>query len=392
MANPYHDFTAEKIAPHGWEGLNQSVSGLGDAIAAHFQQQKQNEDAIKTLMIKAQLERDNNIAQDRAKGQNELNIEDQRIARAKKMYPGMFPEAQQNNVPMAAPSSMPSPQITPSASPAMSMIDGSVGDVRGNPVNLNPVQGATNPQPKTIAPLSGGIKNPVSAPSGWNVNPNFMTSGRGEMFSKNPDNSLQLQEKQSQFNQREWDKLVKEVNPLTTSGRNPLGMAMKANYNANRALSTLSNPMVTNQEAGNVMADIASIYQNGSPTQFGMSEQGYKTLKSKLASYTQYLSGKPQDALTPDIKNRLLDTLTAMKKTNFDVIKQNIDYTENAKSKLIKSFPDEWQGMKETMLSDGYSGLDSSKQGGSGMVDKIQQARDAGYSEEEIQKYLAGKK
>src|SRR5260221_705 len=101
-------------------------------------------------------------------------------------------------------------------------------------------------------------------------------------------------------------------------------MAMKANYNANRALSTLSNPMVTNQEAGNVMSDIASIYQNGSPTQFGMSEQGYHTLTSKIAGFKQWLTGRPTDALSPEIKDRLLGVLKDMKKTNFDVLKQNL--------------------------------------------------------------------
>lgn len=222
-----------------------------------------------------------------------------------------------------------------------------------------------------------------------------LSDGEGDFVKEylGMGNSVKFQEKQDQFNQKEWDKLTKEVNPLTTSGRNPLGMAMKANYNANRAISTLQNPMVTKQEAGNVMADIASIYQNGSPTQFGMHEQGYNSIQQSLASAKQYITGKPQDALPPDIKNRLLDVLYSMKKTNFDVVKQNLDYTEKAKSKLIKSFPQEWQDMRGTLLSDAYSGLDQKGSvGDQGMVQKMQQARDAGYSEEEIQQFLQGKK
>lgn len=376
MANPYHDFSTT-INKHGFESLNESMGGLGDAIAEHFKRQRDQEQAVKSYIQQKEL--DNKYALELESGKNKLTA-DQNTAdleNAKRMFPQMF---------------------------------GGQDPMVGNPINaqadFNPLKRAQSAvssavggqSSPTAAPpvMNGAISNPVSSAAPDNpmkdyaFNPNRLLDKKAAMFVKNPDQSLKLEEKQQQFNQREWDKLVKEVNPLTTSGRNPLGMAMKANYNANRALSTLSNPMVTNQEAGNVMADIASIYQNGSPTQFGMSEQAYHTLYGKIASFKQFFTGKPQDALTPDVKNRLLNVLYDMKRTNFDVLKQNLAYTEKAKAKLIKSFPDEWKDMKETLMSDGYSGL-GKQSGGGDMNAKMQQARDAGYSEEEIQKYLQGK-
>lgn len=157
----------------------------------------------------------------------------------------------------------------------------------------------------------------------------------------------------------EWSKLDKTVNPNVTTNRTPLGMAGRANMAADRAITTLNNPMVTNQEAGNVMADIASIYQGGSPTEFGMSEQGYKTVQGQAAGLMQYLTGKPTDALTPDIKARLQTVLSGMKDTNSKVIKQNLDYVEQAHSKLINSDPDKWKSIRG-ILEGGYGNASNS--------------------------------
>lgn len=164
-----------------------------------------------------------------------------------------------------------------------------------------------------------------------------------------PPNQLNIGTKQEQFDQKEWDKIVKDTNPLTASGRTTLGMASKANFQADRALVTLSKPVVTNQEAGNVMADIASIYQTGSPTQYGMSHQEYATLYGKVQGALQTITGKPQDALPDAIKNRLVGVLHDMKQTNGTVLKQQLDFTEKAKKRVIDKFPQEWQDIRATL-------------------------------------------
>lgn len=201
---------------------------------------------------------------------------------------------------------------------------------------------------KTQAELDALIGKPTSTP---------YYSPKGEKKFDLPKDAkilpdkLDISTKQDQFDQKEWDKIVKETNPLTASSRSTLGMASKANFQADRALVTLSKPVVTNQEAGNVMADIAAIYQTGSPTQYGMSHQEYSTLYGKIQGALQTVTGKPQDALPNAIKSRLIGVLHDMKGTNSLVLKQQLDFTERSKKKIIDKFPDEWKGIRQTLES-----------------------------------------
>lgn len=169
-------------------------------------------------------------------------------------------------------------------------------------------------------------------------------------------NEIKLSEKQDQFDTKRWDKIVNDTDPTKASTRTVLGAATKANYQANRALATLQNPMVTKQEAGNIMADIAGIYQGGAPTNFGMSEQQYHSVQSSLAEARQYLTGNPQEALPPQIKSRLMETLFTMKKTNDDVLRHHLDYIEKAQPHLVGKHSDEWYNIKNMVLSHEYSG------------------------------------
>jgi hypothetical protein len=178
-------------------------------------------------------------------------------------------------------------------------------------------------------------------------------------------------EKQDQFYQKEWDKIDKEANPLTASGRTGLGMAARADYNANRALVTLSKPMVTNQEAANVMADIAQIYQGGSATQYGMSHQGYDSLYQKIAGTMQYLTGKPQDALPPQIQQRLIGVLNDMKATNKAVVKQQLDHIEATQPKVIGKFQNEWKGLRANLEGGIAGGPPENGTAGGGNADPL---------------------
>lgn len=184
-----------------------------------------------------------------------------------------------------------------------------------------------------------------------------------------PKSELEVGLKEQQFYQKEWDKLLKESDPLSASNRNPLGLATRATFQANRALKTLSNPVVANQEAGNAMADIAAIYQGGSPTQFGMSHQQYETLYGKAQGLIQSISGKPQDALPDPIKNRLIGVLQDMKRTNSALLKQRLDMTEHSKKSVISHFPDEWKEYRQILEGDQghYDGLAPAASSGSGV-------------------------
>lgn len=174
-----------------------------------------------------------------------------------------------------------------------------------------------------------------------------------EMKNERMDMEKQrIKDQEEKNNTQEWDKLDKVVNPNIATNRSPLGMAGRANMSADRAITTLKQSDVTNQEAGNVMADIASIYQAGSPTEFGMSEQGYRSIQAQISGLQQYVTGKPTDALPPDIKERLKGVLQGMKNTNSKVIKQNLDYIERAHGNLINKDPDKWKDMRSILEGD----------------------------------------
>ena len=169
--------------------------------------------------------------------------------------------------------------------------------------------------------------------------------------------NVALSEKDSQFYQREWDKIVKDTDITLASNRTPIGLVGKSTYNISRAMATLSKPTVTNVEAGNVMADVAAIYQGGSPTEFGMNEQKYNTMYGKIKGVLQTITGKPQDAMPDAIKARLLEVLNDMKTTNSALIKQHLNYVEKSKAKIIKNgnFGDEWKQIRDNLESGAYS-------------------------------------
>lgn len=162
---------------------------------------------------------------------------------------------------------------------------------------------------------------------------------------------LTLGDRQDQFWQKQWTDLINKNDPATATSRSTLGLVGRANLQADRAIATLSKPTVTKQEAGNVMADIAGIYQGGAPTQFGMQEQGYKTLYGSLQNALQSITGSPTDVLPNDIKSRLMSVLGDMKKTNSSIINDRLNRLEKTQPNIIKHFPDEWKDFKNSFNS-----------------------------------------
>ena len=204
----------------------------------------------------------------------------------------------------------------------------------------------TNELPPSVYPMLG-----VNANENVHLRKDFI-GPTISAYQKEKSGDITLGEKQTQFNQREWDKLMKDNDPNSASSRSVIGIMGRTNLNANRAIATLQKPKVTNQEAGNVMADIASIYQGGAPTQFGMQHQQYQTLYGKLQGVVQMISGDPQDALPQAIKGRLMEVLSDMKNVNTGIITKQLDKVEKTQSNVIKSFPEQWKEFRGSLESD----------------------------------------
>lgn len=157
-----------------------------------------------------------------------------------------------------------------------------------------------------------------------------------------------LSEKKDQFNQRQWTIFINKNTPSLASSRSTLGMAANGNLRADRALSTVqNNSVMTYQDLGNVVGDLAGIYQGGAPTDMGMKHQQYETIQAKIANIKQYMTGKPQDAVPPAIKQKIMEVIQSLKSVNNEAIKNHLNSQEKAQKNLIANFPDQWSEFRQ---------------------------------------------
>ena len=327
------------------EEFNNSLSALGGAGGDYARHKMLREEAYQDAVRLAQ-----------AKQNLELTMQQHRMQQF-----GQFLNPQEQ---------APQPQANSQA--VMSLAQGGVGDINANPVPAMQFGSMPTQQETSFQKMNRGIEQKFG--SNYEVNPNFLMTGKGTGIQRKikSENSFLLGMKQDQFNQREFDKIIEKNNPYNASSRTPIGMAGRAALSASRALQRLNDTgdLITNQDAGNIQADIASIFQNGSPTEFGMSEQQYHTLYGKVQGIRQYLTGKPENSITPEIRQRLIKVISDIQRTNVDVVKNNFSFIEKSKSNVIKPFQDQWDSAKQDLLDkfnfESSAGL--SNQSGQGMT------------------------
>ena len=163
--------------------------------------------------------------------------------------------------------------------------------------------------------------------------------------------AAQASEKQDAADQKSWEKIVRNSDPALASSRSTIGMAANGNLRADRALDTLTNnKILTNQDAQNVVADIAGIYAGGAPSDMGMKHSQYESIQQTIAGLQQKITGKPTDALPQGIREHLSSVIAGMKQVNNEAIKNHFNYQEKANAKIIAKYPDEWKSMKESYL------------------------------------------
>lgn len=215
---------------------------------------------------------------------------------------------------------------------AMSLASGGVGDINGN-----------------------SIENNSMNPMGSNKIPQGFHSPMGPKTSeKKAEKQLIMKQKQDQFDQRQWSAFVNKNTPTLASSRSTLGMAANGNLRADRALVSIqNNPTMTYQDLGNVVGDLAGIYQGGAPTDMAMKHQQYESIQSQIANLKQYITGKPQNAVPQQVKQKLVDVINNLKTINNDAINRHFEVQEKAQKRLISKFPDEWQSLRQ-QIQDNY--------------------------------------
>jgi len=141
-----------------------------------------------------------------------------------------------------------------------------------------------------------------------------------------------------------------------------IGAAVNGNLRIHRVLDqvnkslagendpTTGKPYVfTNQMLGGLQGDLAGLYQMAAPQLESMKSQNWQNLQSKISSIGQYITGKPSQAVGPDVLKKLSSVLYDMGDVNNDYLAAAEKSTESRMKAMYGALPeakDAWEGQK----------------------------------------------
>lgn len=170
------------------------------------------------------------------------------------------------------------------------------------------------------------------------------------MRSTNHRAELQLGEKESQFDTKQWEEINRKTNPAVAGPRTLVGMAGTLNAKADRALKNLNDPNATPQQIAGAVADTASILAGGAADDHAIKSQTYDTLETRLANLKTLISSKPQMANQPEVVAQLKKVIGDIREVDNKVIQDNLNTYENIHSDTIKRNPEKWAKHKANIL------------------------------------------
>lgn len=153
-----------------------------------------------------------------------------------------------------------------------------------------------------------------------------------------------------------WEGINKQVNPINAPRGSLLGQAGQGNARADRALTTLNSKTVTPQQIQAVVADYAGIMQGGAPHEIALRQMGYDNLATRWANFKQFITSNPKAVNTPEVVSQLRDMIKDIKKVDNEIIKNNLDTVEQTHSGLIQKDAPRWSKIRgQVMKSAGES-------------------------------------
>jgi hypothetical protein len=151
---------------------------------------------------------------------------------------------------------------------------------------------------------------------------------------------VEKQNSQSMMNQRKqqmFDKATDMINPARTS-RSVLGIAARSNLAMKNALTILKKPTVTNGELSFVLNQLGELTQDD------------PTAQSKIAGWSQFISGDPKNALPDNMRREITTDIIGMMGNNAQVIKDQTKFIEDNQKSSIEPFRDQWDQSKEDLF------------------------------------------
>lgn len=225
-------------------------------------------------------------------------------------------------------------------------------------------KGTIDVTPGTSIDAGGGMSYTTQKP----VSPETQAIKELSIQEKEQNMDVQkerLQDQEESRNSTIATNLNKQVNPVNASRGSQLGKIGETTVRAKRALDLLNDKSfkIDSQVLDGISSDISGILQGGAPSVVGMSEQQYNTFQKTLAQGSQYLTAHPGDALPPDMRSYITDTLNRINSTGKYYIKNNFKTVSDLQKPWVTKNKDIWDSTKQDIY-DTY-GLDDSDNGAS---------------------------
>lgn len=148
-----------------------------------------------------------------------------------------------------------------------------------------------------------------------------------------------------------WMQVTRQTDPSIALRGSLLGIVGQNNARANRALIVLQNPKATPQDISFAVTDLAGIMQGGAPHESQMKQQNYGTLISDLAKWKQYLSNNPTAASNPEIRKKLMQTVSDIKAIDNRVIGDHLNAFELSMRGFLSKDPQKWLDYKNRIMN-----------------------------------------
>jgi hypothetical protein len=166
--------------------------------------------------------------------------------------------------------------------------------------------------------------------------------------------SLSIGQKQEQFDEQQWPKLMKLANPLTASSRSVVGVAGTSNMRADRAIAILKDPKAGPSEIKALVdTDILGIMKGGVPDAEQLKNGLIQTFGTDLQQKLQYLSSNPQQFNNPAVRQRLLEIVKGLKAVDNKIITDALGIAGASYAPLIGRHPDWWKAGQAAVLETG---------------------------------------
>jgi hypothetical protein len=159
----------------------------------------------------------------------------------------------------------------------------------------------------------------------------------------------------SKEQENDIQKIIQDTNPLA-AGRNALGIAGKSISYLNKAESTLSKDMVTNDDAKRAISAIDAAYASA-----GGSEVD-PTVYGRIKGWMQMVAGKPTNIMPKAMKQELLDQIKDIRSVNEQTLVDNFATGEARLGDLINNpkVAERWNKHKNQYLKTIGSGVTKS--------------------------------